>query len=78
MQSLRTLGHMERTALFKLIDKALDGQLEELLRSWARAGVSRRAAARLLTDALGGIEIAPETVRRWMAELDLDNGTEAA
>lgn len=60
---------MERTALFKLIDQALDGRLEELLCSWVRAGVSRRSAARLLTEALGGIEIAPETVRRWMREL---------
>jgi hypothetical protein len=68
---------MERTALFKLIDQALDGQLEDLLRSWARAGVSRRAAARLLTDSLGGIEIAPETVRRWMRELGEANGEAA-
>lgn len=48
-----------------------------MLRSWAGAGVSRRAAAKLLTEALDGIQIAPETVRRWMVDLD-DPGGRAA
>jgi hypothetical protein len=69
---------MERTALYKLADRVLGGRLEHMLRTWARAGVSRRAAAKLLTDALGGIEISPETVRRWMTEVELNDGTEAA
>lgn len=68
---------VERTALFQLVDRALDGELEGLLRSWTRAGVSRRAAARLLTEALEGIQIAPETVRRWMADLADENGAAA-
>lgn len=68
---------MERTALFQLVDRALEGQLVALLRSWARAGVSRRAAAKLLTEALNGIQIAPETIRRWMADLDDENGRAA-
>lgn len=64
------MHRMHRTALYRLTDRALDGRLEETLRTWLRAGISRRAAHRLLTEALGGIEIAPETVRRWMSELD--------
>ncbi len=57
-----------RSALYRLADLALDGGLDEKLITWARAGVSRRVASRLLAEELGGIEIAPETVRRWMAE----------
>jgi hypothetical protein len=56
---------MERTALFLLADRALDGQLESKLRLWAEAGVSRRAASRLLFAELG-VELDPVTVSRWM------------
>jgi hypothetical protein len=56
---------MERTALFLLADKALDGQLETMLRQWAEAGVSRRAASNLLAKQLG-VELDPNTVSRWM------------
>lgn len=71
---------MDRSSLFQLVDRATDGRLEELLRNWAAAGVSRRAAAALLAQELGGIEISSETVRRWMANAlaDDDNGDEAA
>lgn len=69
---------MERTALYKLADRVLGGRLEHMLRTWARAGVSRRSAAKLLTDALGGIEISPETLRRWMADVEADDGASAA
>lgn len=72
-----SMRRMERTALFQLVDRALQGQLESLLRSWLRAGVSRRSAAKLLTEALDGIQIAPETVRRWMVELDDEDGRAA-
>jgi hypothetical protein len=70
-----------RTALFQLVDRVLDGQLEDRLRTWASAGVSRRAATQLLTRELGGIVIASETVRRWMKEAaaaDPANGDEEA
>jgi hypothetical protein len=58
-----------QSALFLLCDRALEGRLEVLLRSWSRARVSRRAAARLLADELDGIEVNPVTVQRWMAML---------
>ena len=57
-----------QTALHLLVDRVLDGQLDEMLLRWARAGASRRVAARLLTEELGGIEINPTTVQRWTAE----------
>lgn len=72
------MPRMERTALFQLVDRALGGQLEAMLRSWVRAGVSRRAAAKLLTEALDGVQIAPETIRRWMTDLPDDANGEAA
>lgn len=68
---------MKRSALFRLADRAVGGQLEAMIRSWVRAGVSRRAAARLLADALGGIEIDPNTVARWMREVAEPNGAAA-
>jgi hypothetical protein len=57
---------MERTALFLLADRALDGQLESMLRLWSEAGVSRRAASKMLALKLGGVELDPNTVSRWM------------
>lgn len=56
---------MKRSTVYQLVDLALDGMLAERLRTWDEAGVSRRAAARLLTIELGGIYIAPDTVARW-------------
>jgi len=68
-----------RTALYLLTDRALNGQLDALLRRWVAAGVTRRTAARLLADELGGIEISTETVRRWINEiLAEDENGEAA
>lgn len=61
---------MATTTMFQLADQILDGQLEALLRSWQRAGVSRRAAAKLLSEALGGIDIDPLTITRWTKSLD--------
>lgn len=59
---------MDRSALFKLADRALGGTLEERLRTYAAAGVPRRAAARLINDELG-VDINPQTIQRWMREV---------
>lgn len=67
-------GH---SALYLLADRALDGQLEDLLRRWRDAGVTRRTAARLLAQELDGIEISYETVRRWINDLAEENGEAA-
>lgn len=56
------------STLFRLADKALGGELRPQLVAWARAGVSKRAAAMLLTEQLDGIEISHETAGRWMKE----------
>lgn len=68
----------ERSALYLLTDRALDGRLEELLRRWRDAGVTRRTAARLLAQELDGIEISFETVRRWINDLEDEPNGEAA
>lgn len=49
-----------------LVDLALDGGLDELLRSWADAGVSSRAARRLLAQQLNGIELDERTILKWL------------
>lgn len=67
---------MTQTALYRLVNLALGGELESNLRMWNRAGLSKRAAAALLREALGGIEISPDTVRRWMTAVT--NGGEGA
>jgi len=59
---------MERSTLYLLTDRVLDGQLGPLLERWTEDRLSRRHAARLLTERLGGIPISPDTVRRWMDE----------
>ncbi len=59
----------DRTALYLLTDRALTGQLDLLLVRWARAKASRRVAAHLLAEELGGgVWINPTTVQRWTAE----------
>lgn len=58
---------MPRNTLFLLADRALDGRLEDTLRTWAKAGVSRRAATALLAHEIG-VELDPQTVHRWMRE----------
>lgn len=69
---------MDRSALFKLADRALGGTLEERLRTYAAAGVPRRAAARLINDELG-VDINPQTIQRWMRDItDEPNGDEEA
>lgn len=60
---------MKPSTAFLLADFALSGALADKLRSWDQAGVSRRAAAALLTQELGGIQIAPNTVDRWTKQL---------
>lgn len=56
------------TVLFRLVDRAIGGNLDEQLATWARAGMSRRVAARLLSEQLDGIEISHATLGRWLAE----------
>lgn len=58
---------LNRTPLWILADRALDGRLDELLCRWADAGASRRVAAQLLAQELG-TTISPATVQRWTAE----------
>lgn len=53
-----------------LVDRLLDGQLDELLREWADARVNGPTSARLLALRLGGIELDGRTVTRWMRTLD--------
>lgn len=65
---------MTETALFQLVDRALGGGLRALLTTWKRAGVSKRAAANLLAVELHGIEISPDTIRRWMMTMSDDEG----
>lgn len=55
------------TTLYRLADKAMGGNLADELARWARAGVSQRAAARLLSEALE-VDISHETARRWLKE----------
>lgn len=71
---------MDRSALFKLADRALGGTLEQRLRTYAAAGVPRRAAARLINAELG-VDINPQTIQRWMQDIveeDEPNGDEEA
>lgn len=57
---------MPRSAYYQLVDRALGGELDSRLETWRRARVSKRAAAALLCEELGGISINPDTIRRWM------------
>lgn len=59
---------MERSPLYQLADRALDGNLRVLLARWSEDRLSRRHAARLLSERLGGVTISPDTVARWMRE----------
>lgn len=63
------------SSLFLLVDRVLEGTLEERLRSWTEAGMSKYSAALLLLQALEAalpagreVVVSPETVRRWMAD----------
>jgi hypothetical protein len=53
------------TALFRLIDDRLAGRFEEHLRTWAAAGVSAQAVARLIRQQ-AGVDVSGQTVRRWL------------
>lgn len=66
---------MDLGRTYHLCNQAMDGHLESQLRRWARARVSARAAAEMLTAELG-IPLSRETVRRWLRELD--NGDDEA
>lgn len=55
--------------LFQLADKALDGQLEQKLRTWRAAGISLRSVQALLEMELG-VRPALETVRGWVKQAD--------
>lgn len=55
----------DRTAMFILADRVLDGELEPRIRRWREAGVSLRAIQALLAHDLG-TKPALETVRRWV------------
>lgn len=57
------------SSMFCLVDLALGHTLKAQLAAWHRAGVSKRAAAALLTEQLDGIPISHETVGRWMREV---------
>lgn len=63
---------VERSALYQLADRALNGQLRSLLERWAEDRINRRHAARLLTERLGGIAISPDTLDRWMTQAAAD------
>lgn len=69
---------MDMGRTYHLCNQAMGGQLEPQLRRWARARVSARAVAEMITAELG-IELSRETVRRWLRELPPeDNGADEA
>ena len=55
-----------QTTLRNLVDLALGGELDDLLKSWADARVSAHAATRLLAQRIGGIELDHRTVMKWL------------
>lgn len=58
----------ETSALQALADRALAGQLNELLCRWADTGASIRVIAQLLALELGGVSISRPTVQKWTTE----------
>lgn len=59
------LRRMARRSTFPIYDRVLDGRLEGLLRAWRTDGLSYVEIAWKLRSE-HGIEVAPETVRRWI------------
>ena len=55
-----------------MVDFALGGELERLLTSWSDAGVSGRAASRLLSQRIGGIELDERTMLKWLRSVRSD------
>lgn len=50
-------------------DSLTDGEVSRQLRTWAAAGVSNPAIARMLTTNFG-LNVTRETVRRWVQALE--------
>lgn len=53
-----------------LVNHMLEGELDDLLRSWSAAGVSGAASARLLAQRIGGVQLDERTVLKWIRSLN--------
>lgn len=60
---------MTRSRTYELVDDRLGGSLETSLRLWRECQVSVPAMTRILA-ASTGVDMSPETVRRWLRRLD--------
>lgn len=60
---------MPRTSTFILYDRILDGRLERLLTDLRSQGLSAPEIRDRLRDG-EGVNVSPETIRRWIRALD--------
>jgi hypothetical protein len=60
---------MGQSRTYQLVDVLIGGDLDHRLRLWKSCQVSVPAMARLL-EADTGVDLSPETVRRWVRALN--------